>query len=574
MIDVVATAAIGPLGEGDAFTVGAPNAPAPTCLRTDPMLVAAGLRKPFAVRAAVAERARAAGADPATALLVAAFDPVLGHVAPGERLGLAVGTSSGGMAVSERFFRAVAEGRSIDPALADGATYHAPFRALVAHLRAAGLACTRSTHVVTACSASTLAIGLGVAWLEQGLCDVVLAGGYDALTVFVAAGFEALGATTATLPPRPFRVGRDGMALGEGAGVVVLRRNGPPSQGRVAAHLVGFGASCDAVHLTAPDRTGGGLARAASQALLPGAPVDLVSVHGTSTPFNDPMEAKAVAQALPDGRVPVHAAKATIGHTLGAAGVLETILTIDALRRGLLPATAGEGELDPDVGADPLVENAPADVRGALKLSAAFGGANAALHLVRADVPLAVAPRALHTPRRLCAVAVDDPIELAQLAARSAIPRERLARMDGLCHGALAAVTALAAEVGREALAGAGIVVGTVLATLDLNAVYEAGLVARGAAAAEGRRFAYTTPNACTGECAMAFRLTGPALTVSRGLDARDEAREVAIDLLATGRATKMVVVGVDTAGPSAEHLLAATGWAVDLTPRAELWAI
>lgn len=569
MIDVVATAAIGPLGEGDAFVVGAPNAPAPTRITLDPRLTAAGLRRPFAARSSVAEAAREAGEDPATTLLLAVVRQVSAQLSPGERVGLAIGTSSGGMATSERFFRARATGEAIDPALADAATYHAPFRALLATLSAEGIEPVRTTHLLTACSASTLALGLGVMWLEQDLCDVVLAGGYDALTTFVAAGFEALGATTSRLPPRPFRVDRDGMALGEGAGVMVLRRVFP---GRVA-RIVGFGASCDAVHLTAPDRTGGGLSRAALQALAEDAPVDLVSVHGTSTVFNDPMESKALALALPGKSPPVHAAKASIGHTLGAAGVLESILVIDALRRGLLPATPGEGALDPEVGAHPCTENAPADVRGALKLSAAFGGANAALHFVRADFAGPRTARPLVTPRRL-AEAVPTTYELEALSASTGLARDRLARMDGLCHRALAAVGALAAVVGREALVGAGIVVGTVLATLDLNAVYEAGLAARGAAFAEGRRFAYTTPNACAGECAMAFRLTGPAMTVSRGLDARLEAREVAADFLATRRAQRVVVVSVDAPGPCAELVLEKTGWPVDFQARAELWGI
>src|SRR5207302_20528 len=149
-----------------------------------------------------------------------------------------------------------------------------------------------------------------------------------------------------------------------------------------------FGASGDAVHLTAPDREGRGVARAAQSAIeragIDASSVDLVSVHGTSTPFNDPMEHKAIALALGARArdVAVHAAKASIGHTLGAAGALESALVVDALRRGIVPATAGEGAIDPDAPAAVVTHVESRTLRAALKLTSAFGGANAAIVLL------------------------------------------------------------------------------------------------------------------------------------------------------------------------------------------------
>lgn len=536
MIDVLAIAARSPLGVGEAaWSIGEVGAPAATCIGPDARLTEAGLRKPFCARAPIE------GFDPATALLLATYDAL---VVPPGRIGVAIGTSSGGMATAERWFR------TRDPALAADATYHAPFRALLAHMRDVNV--VRATHPVTACSASTLAILLAMRWLEAGEVDYAIAGGYDALTVFVAAGFEALGATSAHPPPRPFRTARDGMNLGEGCGLFLLGR------GRGLARIAGAGASGDAVHLTAPDRTGGGLARAASRALHDQA-IDLVSVHGTSTPFNDPMEAKAIATVLGRSDVPVHAGKASIGHTLGAAGVLETALAIDALRRQVLPATAGEGELDPDVGARPLAVNEAGRIRGVLKLSAAFGGANAALVLVPADTPgeLAGASFAVQNGP---SVRVEETDDLDHLSAVTGVARERLARMDGVCRLALLACGTLAKET---AIRGAGIVLGTVLATIDVNAVYDENLRKKGAAFAEGRRFAYTTPNAAAGECAMAFGLTGPNLAVSRGVDAAVEANEIAQDLVRGGDAERVVVVEVDSGGPAAREVAAAAGWSV-----------
>lgn len=582
MIDVVAIGAVSPLGLGDAAWSNGPHgAPASQRIARDGALAAAGLRRPFAARVPLAS---SGGEDRATTLLLAAIaqiEPALtAALTKGARLGLSLGSSSGGMESAERLFAALdSDAPAVSAQQLDAATYHAPFRAAVARLDArldAGCpGLTRRAHLLSACSASTLAIGLAMAWLEADACDLVVAGGYDALTTFVAAGFEALGATTATCPPRPFRLGRDGMSLGEGAGVVLLRRAGS-SLPRLA-RLLGAGASGDAVHLTAPDREGGGLSRAASQALdragIEPSTVDLVSVHGTSTPFNDPMEAKAIARALGQhGRdVAVHAAKASIGHTLGAAGVLETLLAIDALRRGMIPATAGEGELDPAVGAHPRARNEAATLRRVLKLSAAFGGANAALIVGGPDDDAPSVARPLREVHERARVEVGPALDLDRVAERSGVPRERLGRMDGAARAALAAVAELAHAVGRERLRGAGIVLGTTVATIDVNAVYAAAMRARGAGHAEGRRFVYTTPNAAAGECAIAFGLTGPNLAVGRGADASREAHEVARDLCARGDAERFVVVEVDADGPVARRQLAALGLDLPLGARATL---
>ena len=201
-------------------------------------------------------------------------------------------------------------------------------------------------------------------------------GGFDAVSTLVAAGFEVLRATTASPPPRPFRLGRDGMALGEGAAIVALRPSHLAPNARV--HVTGFAATSDAVHLTAPDRTGRGLAFAATRALTEAglARVDLVSPHGSATPFSDAAEAQALATALPGTArdVVIHPFKAQIGHTLGASGALEALACVDALTRGLYPAAAGEGDLDPDAHATLVDVTRAGSPRTGLKLSAAFGG--------------------------------------------------------------------------------------------------------------------------------------------------------------------------------------------------------
>jgi 3-oxoacyl-[acyl-carrier-protein] synthase II len=323
----------------------------------------------------------------------------------------------------------------------------------------------------------------------------------------------------------------------------------------------GFGASADAVHLTAPDRQGGGVLRAARAALAEaGDPrVDLVSAHATATPFNDAAESRALA-AL-GGDPIVHAFKAQVGHTLGAAGTLESLAALDAIRRGVLPATAGEGTMDPEAPARLLARTERGTPRVALKLASAFGGANAAL--VLSSEPGARPRRSVREAWVTRASRVSVPPDLDTLAAALAIPSDRLARADRHVLWALAAVAALAERVGRSALAGAGIVVGTAVATLETNAVFAQALRQRGARHVPPRLFPYTSPNAVAGECGIAFGLTGPSFSVGAGLGAGLEALAVGFTLVRAGDADRMVVVAVDDVGDVAGAWATALGVAM-----------
>ena len=548
-IAIVAWGAISGLGSGlAAANAGIPGDPARVAIRRDEELARAGLTRPFAARAEVGVRE-----DRATAILesalVACFSD-LDRVRPGwrdERLGLVLGTSSGGMRAAERAFDAMARGVAVTDV--EAPTYFGPMARAVRRL---GRPFDPCVLVLGACASATIAVGLGMRWLERGSCDLVLAGGFDEVTVFVAAGFEALRAVTASPPPRPFRVGRDGMALGEGAAVLALTR---PGAGPSRTLVLGFGAASDAVHLTAPDREGGGLARAAAAALDDAARplVDLVSVHGTATPFNDAAESRAIARALGTARardVVVHPFKAQIGHTLGAAGALELLAITDALERGVLPAAAGEGTVDPDAPARLLDRATLGTVRTGLKLSSAFGGANAAL-------VIGGGPGRVAAPRRSAfvhqAVEVDREPAIDELAAAVRTPVDRLVRADALVRLALTAVARLEAVSGP--LAGAGVVVGSALATLETNALFAARIRERGVLAAEPRRFPYTSPNAVAGQCSITFGLTGPSFSVGGGMHAGLEALAAAAVLIEGRDADRMVVVCVDDAGAATRAL-------------------
>jgi 3-oxoacyl-[acyl-carrier-protein] synthase-1/3-oxoacyl-[acyl-carrier-protein] synthase II len=412
--------------------------------------------------------------------------------------------------------------------------------------------------VLGACASSTLAIGLAMRWLALGRCDVALAGGFDALSLFVASGFESLRATTASRP-RPFRIGRDGMALGEGAAVVALALE-PPRAPR--GFVAGFGASTDAVHLTAPDQTGRGLGRAGALALADSgvAPndIDLVSAHATATPFNDPAEVRAMEHALGHRERLVHPFKAQIGHTLGAAGALESLAALDALARDIGPAAAGEGELDPACAVALAETNEKRSFRAALKLSSAFGGANAALVLTaRATPPKPVLARPVFL--RTAAV-VREPLGVEAMANALGGRHPHLHRLDALAKLVISAVHRLSLATGASALQGAGLIVGYTLATLEQNELFDDKRRSRGARAVEPRRFPATSPNAAPGECAIAFGLTGPSFGVGGSLHGGLEALSVARDLVAAGDATSMLVVAADLGGEVSATLLAAAG--------------
>jgi 3-oxoacyl-[acyl-carrier-protein] synthase II len=543
---VLAAGAVSALGRGEeAYRAGSAGEPARSAIGEDADLVAAGLTRPRAARAASAPRLHA---DRATDLLADALAQVLAeldaHVPGwrGKRLGVCIGTSSGGMLGAEHFFAARARGEIPSREECLGATYFAPFDDALA-----GLEPVKRCQVVAACASSTIAIGLAMRWLDRGACDLVLAGGYDGVSRFVAAGFEALRATTATTP-QPFRSGRDGMSLGEGAAVLALARDAD----RALFHITGFGASADAVHITAPDRDGAGLSRAAAAALAEagcsGARIDLVSAHGTATPYNDAAEACAI-RALGSDPV-VHPFKAQIGHTLGAAGVLELLAAASALRLQLAPAAIGDAPLDPEAAVQLLPKSEPRRLDAALKLSAAFGGVTAAL--VCEQTPRKAPTRQLRAVHVVEHAAVSD-VDRVALAEATGLAREKLARIDDLGQLALAAVAALAAKVGKDAFAGAGVVAGYGLATLDTNELFHRRLFDKGPRWVDPRLFPATSPNAGAGHVAIAFGLTGPNFAVNGGLSGGLEALASAAELVAAGDAERMIVVAADDDGPAAK---------------------
>jgi 3-oxoacyl-[acyl-carrier-protein] synthase-1/3-oxoacyl-[acyl-carrier-protein] synthase II len=224
-----------------------------------------------------------------------------------------------------------------------------------------------------------------------------------------------------------------------------------------------------------------------------------------------------------------------------------------ALEAGAAPASVGEGKVE--AGLRVFDEVNPSSARTALKLSSAFGGANAALVLAR-DAATSARTRRSEAYLSRAVIVGDADAEVERLAARTGYGADRMARADMLVRLSIAATAALEdAHGGPGAVAGAGILVGHGLATIETNAQFQARIRTAGAARAEPRRFAYTTPNAAAGECAVAFKLTGPAFAVGGGPHGGVEAIGVAADLVRAGVADRIVVIAVDEVGPATARL-------------------
>ncbi|MBK8206524.1 MAG: beta-ketoacyl-[acyl-carrier-protein] synthase family protein [Planctomycetes bacterium] len=242
-------------------------------------------------------------------------------------------------------------------------------------------------NFLTACSSAANAIGLAAEVIRSGRSEVMLAGGADSLSNIVFNGFCSLKVVSPD-GPRPFDRQRQGMMVGEGAGVLVLESlaHAKARDANVLALLTGYGHSCDAHHLTAPHPQGRGAIEAMIGALAQaglGAPdIGYINAHGTATRDNDDVEAKAIAHVFGD-RTPVSSTKRFFGHTLAAAGGVEAVVSVRALQLGELPQNLGTQ--DPEPGIDLVVQPRQTAVTHVLSNSFGFGGNNAALIFSRSE---------------------------------------------------------------------------------------------------------------------------------------------------------------------------------------------
>lgn len=248
--------------------------------------------------------------------------------------------------------------------------------------------------ITTACASANDAIGEAFREIKYGFHDVILAGGSEAsITKIGIGGFNALTALSTTEDPArsaiPFDKDRNGFVMGEGAAVLILEslEHAQKRGARILAEVVGYGSNCDAYHMTTPTPDGSGAAKAIKLAIneagISPEEVNYVNAHGTSTQANEKGESKAIVAVLGKD-VPVSSTKSFTGHLLGAAGGVEAIATIEAIRNHFVPMTAGTKELSEDIEANVVYgQGQEADIKYAISNTFGFGGHNAVLAFKR-----------------------------------------------------------------------------------------------------------------------------------------------------------------------------------------------
>lgn len=304
----------------------------------------------------------------------------------GAPFGIFFGGSTAGMFEAEEWYARLIGARQGRPRLRMLASQqlNGPGDAVARHLGVSGPVQTISS----ACASAGLAIGAAIQALRNQQVEVAIAGGSDSLCQLTYGGFNSLRSVDAE-PCRPFRSDRAGLSLGEGAGILILeslehadRRGAKP-----LAEILGYGASCDAHHMTAPHPDGEGIFAASMIALedagVASSDLTFINSHGTGTAHNDPAECRAYQRLLGPklADVPVTATKAAIGHVLGAAGAIEVVSTVLSLLDRAIYPTPGVQESDRDLGID-LVVGSKRHIEGratALSTNLAFGGSNVAI---------------------------------------------------------------------------------------------------------------------------------------------------------------------------------------------------
>jgi 3-oxoacyl-[acyl-carrier-protein] synthase-1 len=294
-----------------------------------------------------------------------------------DRMGVAMGTSTSSIGRTEEGYARL-ERSALMPK-----TYRQPE---VHNLHSPGLFVSLATGlkgpsmtISTACSSSAKVFASAARWIQHGIVDAVLVGGVDSLCLSTLFGFNSLELVSPN-PCRPFDRRRDGISIGEAAGFAILTREDLAPEARFA--LVGYGESSDAYHMSHPHPQGKGAILAIDQALeraqLTEKDIDYINLHGTASRANDLIETYVLAERF-SNRTLASSTKGWTGHTLGAAGILEAIITLEAMKSDLVPGTLNCEQPDPEFKFPILRSNVSKSIRHAMTNSFGFGGNNAAL---------------------------------------------------------------------------------------------------------------------------------------------------------------------------------------------------
>jgi 3-oxoacyl-[acyl-carrier-protein] synthase I len=300
------------------------------------------------------------------------------------RVGVFVGTSTAGIMQTELAYRARDPVSGALPIAFEYGTTHNSF-SVADYIRRRCRLEGPAVAVSSACASSAKVFGAARRMIEAGLIDAALVGGTDSLCLTTLYGFHSL-QLSSPAPCRPFDVARDGISIGEAAAFVLLERVSETVDGD-SVLLLGVGESSDAYHMSAPHPEGLGAKRAMQAALdaaaLEPGDIDYINLHGTGTPSNDRSESQAVTSIF-GPTTPCSSTKGATGHTLGAAGALEAVISALAIRNGLMPGGTQTTRIDPTLTAHYIKENRRAALRRVLSNSFGFGGTNCSLIFGRA----------------------------------------------------------------------------------------------------------------------------------------------------------------------------------------------
>ena len=402
--------------------------------------------------------------------------------------------------------------------------------------------------ISNACISGLVALIVARRMILAEKCHHVVVAGVDTLSEFVVAGFQSFKSVSAKVC-RPYDRSRDGLSLGEACGAVLLTDD--PARAKAGAVRIAGGAMTeDANHLSAPSRTGEELAEAMLQAIteagLTAEDIDLVNAHGTATAYNDEMESKAIAVAgLLDK--PLNSLKPYLGHTLGASGVVEAILSAEELRHGVSFATPGFEECGVPHAVNVSSEHRRGDFRTALKSGSGFGGCNAAVVLTRLDrnVPNVAQNRKVRCTATYELHGAGDFAERIRQEYRAlAQPNMRFFKMDDLEKlGYVAAENLLRGRNLSEEYGAfrVGIILANRSASLSTDIRHQEVVNAHPEEGASPAIFVYTLPNIVAGELSIRHKIKGESIFFIDSDPAHPFVEGYAHALIASGRLDAVV---------------------------------
>jgi 3-oxoacyl-[acyl-carrier-protein] synthase II len=373
-----------------------------------------------------------------------------------------------------------------------------------------------ATVISSACASSSAALSRAASIVQHGEAPAVLVVACDAISEFVYSGFSTLQSLCDT-PAKPFDANRCGLSLGEAAAWALVTGDDPtPVHGEVVS-ILGWASTSDAIHMTAPDRNGGGLSRAITRAcaMANADPADIafIAAHGTATLYSDAMELLAFRAAVPKP-VPIFSVKGGTGHTLGAAGLIQILVSARALSRGQLPPTVGL--IEPDAAAAGWVHTSPTPLNNpsvALSTNSGFGGVNTAVVLGRIE---ARSPKRPTMPLRNQVVRAvgwslghESSEDITRLIGK---PIKYLSRMTSEARCCLVAAAKALKAANLDSAGEIGLLAAGEQCFLDADLDYFDDYLASGRSMGRGNLFIYTLPTSAASEVAIALHLTGPAL--------------------------------------------------------------